>query len=647
MKPGLFKSASSAGRPKAGQSNVRGKLISGPIPIPDPAEDDEFPMRQPGTGLATPLGHEGRSKMLVTPEGSSALEPTIETGATPDVPESANPEPRTGPSQASEASGSLAQRRANRSSTLRYSTISTTDTDQSRNSPQRKKSTLRTTLSRLFGRKKKRGSNEGLETHPEHPMGSPQHRSDPSAMNRTFAKEGEPKRSASLPITEFDRALRSHSVGPDDIIAIESARNSLNGEPLRYRRRAATISSKLYVRKSRDFGDLSGLSPRPASAHGRSSSDGLGQDDPENIGRAITSDILWQHRRSRSLSQLKDEGTTKRKRSDEIRYWRESYDPGFQSPTSSNVNENEDTGNITFDPPDETSVDVKPKTPPQPFNFGPMVGMKITQAASIEERIVTLETRNQKLEKLVAQLFELVAGANNDADMPERNPPPIPQAPSVVYTSSTMAKPALYQTATNETLSSSRYSVSRHSNESFGDGHTFIGSLPTSTRPMNRPTSTATVRGATSLPTFPREGSESFNADQYTTLMALLETERAARQVLEAQVTKLRHEVNLMSRTSHKFDALRGPFNTTYSTFEHDDDEDDIQVITGEEDLSESEAFKTPREEYPQHGFGAFGEELIDEDVDSSRKKAARTLSLSQLTLGKPKKPQTEAGVQL
>ncbi len=64
-----------------------------------------------------------------------------------------------------------------------------------------------------------------------------------------------------------------------------------------------------------------------------------------------------------------------------------------------------------------------------------------------------------------------------------------------------------------------------------------------------------------------------------------------------------------------------------------------------EEEFAEDD-FQTPREERPPLSYGAFGEELRpdeDEDPDSDdpkRKKAARTLSLSQLTLGKGQRTQ-------
>ncbi|ETS88001.1 hypothetical protein PFICI_01829 [Pestalotiopsis fici W106-1] len=655
MRVGLFKSTSSAGRPRAGHSNVRGKVISAPIPIPNPADDDEFPMRRPGTGLATPLGNEGLSKLLVPPERASTLDPqSMSSGQLPSevvVPEERLETPlQADPVFASDTSDSPAQGRTN-SNTLRYSVISNnTDTDQSRTAPQRKRSTLRTTLGRLFGRRK---SPSSLGTQRKSSSGSAeqqQRQSKPSALGRAPTREAEPKRSASLPITEFDRALRSHSVGPNDHLAIESARTSYNGGSLRYRRRAATTSSKLYARRSEGMGAMAGLSPRPASTHARSTQDGLDQSNPENIGRAITSDVLMQHRRSRSLSQITNvvEGPTQRNRQDEIRYWRESYDPGFQSQASSIAAvelDNDDTGHVTMDMPEQVPLDDRPKTPPQPFDFGPLAGMRITQAASLEERVATLESRNEKLERLVAQLFDLVPGANSHRFARQQ-----PQTPPTAYTSSTLA-PALYRTTTEE-RGHSKYASSQHSNDSFGDGVTFIGSLPPGPGPLNRPTSnvTATVRGASSLPTLARDSAVD---DRYTNLLTMFENERAARHYLEAQVKQLVHRIELMS-TPRKANimSLSGPA-MTHSVFEHDDDDDDDDDDTDDarrDDVSESDAFETPREEYSKHALGAFGEELTDEDADGSRKKAARTLSLSQLTMAKSRtrRPASaESGVEL
>ncbi|KAI4861718.1 hypothetical protein F4820DRAFT_53363 [Hypoxylon rubiginosum] len=637
---GLFRPGTSLGRPKTAQpdqSTLRGR-ISGPIPM-----DDEFPIRHPGAGIAHE-GHPEQVESIVEERPISRSENTPSVVARVDKLESVTP---SGPSQASNASASPQQQRTLRSSTLRYSTVSdSTDVDR----PQRKKSTLKSTLGRLFKRKKKSTSEPFI---PEGRLAgsgeSAQHEND---SNQPF-KENESKRSASLPITEYDRALRSHSVGPDDMLAINSARNSLQVDPILLRRRAAS-SNRILSGRIRDFdGELIGLSPRPASTHGRDNHTSRGE-DPDDIGRAITSDSRTHRRRSRSLSQLQDVAVSQvhmvRKRSDEIRYWRESYTAPILSPNSSTVN-NDDTGVIDMDvdvgegTPADPPAQISPKTPPQPFNFGPMIGMKITQAASLEDRIVSLEVHNSKLEKLVSQLFQVVPGVHNYVPAtPDRAAPRNSLAQSAIYTPthSAITENSVCQVSPNDMEQSSRFSVSRQSNESFGDGNTFIGSVPPSTVPRPRPTSNATIRGATSLPALLGESVGPFTIDHYTTLKALLDTERDARQVLEARVTKLNRKIDLISRTGHKLETSSTAYSTV-SAFEHDDDD---EPLTAGAD-TDSEAFKTPREEESGHGFGAFGEELRDEEEDGSRKKAARTLSLSQLTLKRPPIPQQAVGVDL
>ncbi len=126
-----------------------------------------------------------------------------------------------------------------------------------------------------------------------------------------------------------------------------------------------------------------------------------------------------------------------------------------------------------------------------------------------------------------------------------------------------------------------------------------------------------------------------FTADHYTTLKALIDTEVAARQVLEAQVRKLTHRVNRMSRVSHGPDLGIGPRNGTLSMFDHDDDDEDLATPAYDDDFG-SETYKTPHEEFGGHNFEAdTEEEEFPEEENFSRKRAPRTLSLGQLTLGR------------
>ncbi|TEA22750.1 hypothetical protein C8034_v005191 [Colletotrichum sidae] len=685
---GLFKSTnpsstSNHNRSLTGQS-IRGK-ISGPIPIPDPV-DDEFPMRNPGTGIATPVTEGNmREQQLHPPQAEPVAASSVSINRA-----EVSPPPRaesvvgplgpgpSSPTSATYGSSPQSQRRTNASSNLRYSAVSMSSeqTGASRERPQRKKSTLRGALGKLFGRKKKTGSqgsydsNRASAYNPSN-QNQIQHKSDPSALNR--AKESEPKRSASLPITEYDRALRSHSIGPQDITAIESARNSINVDLSGSSRKRATTNSisQIYSAPFRfREGEPAGLSPRPASSHVRGSRHFSDDEDPEAIGRAITSDV-GHKRRSRSLSGINNPEIRAdlRRRSDEIRYWRQSYDPAFiTSPASSNAPEHEFPGVTSMDVPESpiSPVEQPPaQTPPQPFSFGnlthlnAMAGMKITQAASIETRIETLEGRMQRMEDVVTQLCNSAPGFRVHTNPPVRPAPPVPTSRLSSQTSFA-ANPAL-QHVYRQDAPIPRHSSSAHSKESltsFGETPTYVGSLHIQTF-TNRSDSNSTVRGVTSLPVLSQvdagRATDTFTADHYTMLLALLETERASRKALESQVKKLTRRINMISGPTGqgRMSLQLEPPPTaksfgSVSAFDQDtsDDEDassknrrylaeDSGVGTGVgDDDSYSEVFATPREEQP-HSYGAFGEELLEEDEDPQRKKAARTLSLSQMTLGK------------
>ncbi|KAI6382928.1 hypothetical protein MCOR25_000442 [Pyricularia grisea] len=870
----LFKGASaspaSPGRSRPGTSSIRGK-ISNPIPIPSATDDDEFPIRRPGTGFADrspeeefPIRQLGTSVAIpnppdewqqqqqqqqqqppaqpnqqelkpedydTTPEErhqpplqsiiddsrqenavteapveappieqfSRTYDPVTPTTPVAPVPISATipavapdpappstPQPaqaRTSHPSAKGSGNSPANsngnsnnsdrtqfRRTNVPSTVRYSAISNNSANtgalSSDSRPQRKKSTLRNALSKLFGRKKKKGtgsSSSAGDTDRTSSVMPSQHRSDTSGL--VPVKETESKRSASLPITEYDRALRSHSIGPNDFSTIENVRNSIHGDLNTPRRRALTATdSKLFgtPAKRNEFGEWGGLSPRPVSAHGRGRVSGV-EEDPDMIGRAITSDMdtgtgYNTKRRSRSLSgidalgghlaHVAPDGTVNvaggRRRSDEIRYWRESYGASYLSPLSSTHPEtegdqneyrdgdNDDTGVISVDPTQSLAArpatSTAPDSPPQPFNFGSlatmneMAGMKITQAASLEARVNNVEGRTDRLERVVDQLCNTVSGQKGGYAVSAAGSNQVPRSMQHPQSDFWQA-PSSYPREPRADQSSSRYTSSQpsvetdglttHSHMSFGEGQTLVGGLhppssaaahpglptiaasPSSPGLLGLPRgSTSTVRGAMSLPALSvAAASDAAAAD----LAAQLETERAERLALELQVKKLSERVNVLSSTM--FAMLRDPqknrsqerltpssgvgenrlsrtsssshlvtptkmapphsgigirnspapvpvflepppslnkFHSSGNTLSGFEDTGDEESERGDESVSES--FMTPREEYSPHTYGAFGEELRDEtedETDPKRKKAARTLSLSQLTLNK------------
>jgi hypothetical protein len=143
--------------------------------------------------------------------------------------------------------------------------------------------------------------------------------------------------------------------------------------------------------------------------------------------------------------------------------------------------------------------------------------------------------------------------------------------------------------------------------------------------------------------------------DHYTTLLALVRTERSAREALETQVKTLGHQMSVLSNSFAINDGYDPPPTAKSfgdrSAFDHDEDDDNIASLaaitrsqsrqvdpedsgigTGHGDESDySDTFETPHEE--GHSIGAFGEDL-DREVQAQTK-AARTLSLSQLTMGR------------
>lgn len=219
--PSLWKSSSSTRRPSTGHQSIRGK-ISGPIPILSPTDDDfpirnsgpgiasttkdeELPIRDPGSGIAsmTPLPEETDSELLhpqqdleqeqeqeQQQQDQTTPPPDITAIAThishADVAQSASPEAPSHPPPPPPSSSSpplrvktppqrhspprispqrISPRRNNPSSTLRYSTVSEAPTGLTGRSkdgaPQRKKSTLRAALGKLFGRRKKGSGSQG------------------------------------------------------------------------------------------------------------------------------------------------------------------------------------------------------------------------------------------------------------------------------------------------------------------------------------------------------------------------------------------------------------------------------------------------------------------------------------------------------
>lgn len=219
--PGLWKQTSNAGRPRAGQqSSIRGR-ISGPIPIANAGDDDEFPIRTPGSGIAIPAHDDEnfefpirkrgsgiatalpvpenqlrgqdteaqpqQAQQMQPPQPQASASAASLSGSHSDATHNSNTSnheppsrpPPEAPSESRSSSGLPAERMPQRASpparrsppaqrmttasAPRYSAMSETPTAQSTDGPRvnRKKSTLRSALGRLFGRRKKSRESQG------------------------------------------------------------------------------------------------------------------------------------------------------------------------------------------------------------------------------------------------------------------------------------------------------------------------------------------------------------------------------------------------------------------------------------------------------------------------------------------------------
>ncbi|MBE3042306.1 hypothetical protein IMZ48_06945 [Candidatus Bathyarchaeota archaeon] len=197
MKAGLWRSANATDGQKMGQS-VRGR-ISNPIPIPN-AGDDQFSLENPGSSPPKPHAPDEGDTISQRPPrsprhnhqttiSSSSFQHTglgpvsgdasdvahsKSSGSNNSLSASAAPAATSGPSPTSGFTRDSPPRRTNPSSQIRYSVVTessqrTGDTNN-RDFPQRKKSTIRGALSKLFGRRKKSKS-QGSNV-PEHSSGT-------------------------------------------------------------------------------------------------------------------------------------------------------------------------------------------------------------------------------------------------------------------------------------------------------------------------------------------------------------------------------------------------------------------------------------------------------------------------------------------
>ena len=597
-------------RTKTGSQSVRGR-ISGPVPIKDLSED-EIGAKEPRPGIAH--SRTWSALDMGDKQSSGTRETSLASRIT-----AQRITPSPGASDVRDRPSAIAQptqpSRARTSEALRQSSISeVTDASSRVGFPQRKKSTFRGALQRFLGRGKQkdsRGDSKITKISESDRLGNS------STTEAALKEEGvtrgrrspgsdkenlDTQRSGSLPISEYDRALRSHSIGPEDVMVINTVRNSLNAEALfSEARKSPNITREINPFPIRD-GEPAGLSPRPVSTHGRSGSEPLDAKmyivEDTGIGRAISND----KRRSRSVSgiySLQSGSADNRRRSDEIRFWRDSYAVPGEPP-------------IPASPGDLTKGVPPPKTPPQPFNFGSAVrSMKITDAVNMETRLGRLEKRMKRMEKKTSK--------SGESAIPRFTPElvTLQQRPYQIDEDD-MSRPST-QDSDLPGLSSMGGPVSPLTPPRSGLGI--------------RPTSTATVRGLSDLPPVEKDGIVPLRLDHYLNLMQMIESERSSRQALEAQVKTLTHHLRALSRSSADTSTIlshppQRSSRMEVSAFDHDDTEDEEEDAEDQSRVPRSQpAFQ--KNVLEDSGIGRDDDDDYDEDFDNEEGKKSHSFTPS------------------
>ncbi|EHK40824.1 uncharacterized protein TrAtP1_004183 [Trichoderma atroviride] len=504
--------------------------------------------------------------------------------------------------------------------------------------PERSRSVLRTALSKIFGRKKAIRPITPLASADSEDERQDSHFSD-DKRDSIPAQRIPPKKIETFPISEYDRALRSHSVGPEDVMAIRSARSPVNPEYSGHARKRNGTGSDAHPASAR-WVKPTGLTPRPASTTDWGSRLVDASHDPEEIGRAVTTGLK---RRSRSLSfipliETAEAPNITRRRSDEFpRGWRESYDQEPASPISSTAPDGGDRRTfVSQKSNDEAELVDEIDSPVKPFTFSNMpymaefagtASMKITDAVGLETRIGQVENRLSLVEGLLTHARQASPGDGLADDSSERLAPPMPAWSS---TFSTAVRPSSHSSA----------QVSGTSRLSFGE-------IPTYTRSASQQTSKQPMFAASTLSKSVPTGSFIMDHETYNALVSTMENDRAARLALEAQVKELSRQISRLSknipatRTAQVNDEVASPSfgKPPVLDFGEDEEEEDDDLRTKKSRRSFRKAqnedsgigTESGDRDYPE-SFATLNDEHHNSKADLPFSSPDAILSLSKLT---------------
>ena len=336
----------------------------------------------------------------------------------------------------------------------------------------------------------------------------------------------------------------------------------------RTRPRRATLPSVIITTTERDE-ILGGLSPGHEDTTAQSVLD-------DNIGFAITSgsnpkrrsksvEGLYSLARSQQLSPLPWQ--TKRRRSEEIQYWRNSV---ISSPSPLIPDESHDALEQIEEKPANEAKSLQhegghsqgkeeDQVERSTFDFGLLAtAIHDQEQVGLEERVVTVEVKLMDLEYAISKLQRRTPSpieASSKADLPSSKPKQRPEP---------VVRPfrGLASASSSESVSDvDSQERSNHSHNRIRTSHSFSTGSPKERK--SRPISAATTvrpRGHPQNPPSPAETTNSrhvkrgsltaITTDHYATLVSLLRREQTARARLQEQVNELQLQVQqLLSST--------------------------------------------------------------------------------------------------
>ncbi|PGH08845.1 hypothetical protein AJ79_05849 [Helicocarpus griseus UAMH5409] len=406
----------------------------------------------------------------------------------------------------------------------------------------RRASTLKTVMRKIFGRKRRSDPESAISEHHNDFAGRSQWTPTLQPVERpvgahSVSLRSRSNRAPSLPnqaISPAHSSTHSPFGNPRGSNPPRSNSGSPRPDHRRPRRRATLPSIVLSAQEARELANqISRDHSRPSSTH--SSTRDL--EKPASLPRMMS---RQQKRRSRSASALRDTARAHRmspiqwrRRSDEIKFWRESLLKSDASPSVLTRPETRSTIASVLE--DESHAEAK-QSIGDPFNFSSLMGtMQDNSDNSLAQRVNMLEVKLMDLEFAIAKLQgHDVSPAKQTFDTSvRRHSPQQPGTDPPPFISSFQSTPSITPPRTSPTA--------------------------------ERPSSTVTLRPYTAsnqiLAQTPSSSVSDFkgiSVEQYSALTTLVRREQSARKLLEEQLFQMQRDIALMHNAQNP--AAQGSF---------------------------------------------------------------------------------------